>query len=129
MKDLYIRGHDADHKRNRRSYSTIKPGLLKYRYNNASFLQESPRRMTSDDINFKRLRWRSRRGMLELDLLLLPFLEEVYKDLSNQEQQAYAKLLDQDDPDLLQWFSRKSLPADADLRRLVIMILERVQAK
>ncbi|MDK1023647.1 MAG: succinate dehydrogenase assembly factor 2 [Gammaproteobacteria bacterium] len=85
--------------------------------------------MTSDDINFKRLRWRSRRGMLELDLLLLPFLEEVYKDLSNQEQQAYAKLLDQDDPDLLQWFSRKSLPADADLRRLVIMILERVQAK
>lgn len=85
--------------------------------------------MRSEDSNFKKLRWRSRRGMLELDLLLLPFVEEVYQDLSKAEQQAYAKLLEQDDPDLLRWFSRQSLPVDDDLRRLVTMILERVQAK
>lgn len=85
--------------------------------------------MRSEDSNFKKLRWRSRRGMLELDLLLLPFVEEVYQDLPKAEQQAYAKLLEHDDPDLLRWFSRQSLPVDDDLRRLVTMILERVQAK
>jgi len=83
--------------------------------------------MTSDDVKYKRLKWRSRRGMLELDLLLLPFLEEVYKDLSDSDQGAYEKLLEQDDPDLLEWFSQKSVPEEEDLKRLVHMILARVQ--
>jgi antitoxin CptB len=83
--------------------------------------------MTSDDVKYKRLKWRSRRGMLELDLLLLPFLEEVYRDLSDTDQSAYEKLLEQDDPDLLEWFSQKSVPEEEDLNRLVRMILGRVQ--
>lgn len=83
--------------------------------------------MTTDDIVYKRLKWRSRRGMLELDLLLLPFLEEVYRDLPIEEQQAYVKLLEQDDPDLLEWFSQKSAPEEEDLKRLVAKILARVQ--
>ena len=85
--------------------------------------------MTSDDIEYKRLKWRSRRGMLELDLLLLPFLEEVYRDLPVADQQAYIKLLEQDDPDLLEWFSQKSVPEDDNLAKLVKMILGRVQPK
>ena len=85
--------------------------------------------MTADDITFKRLRWRSRRGMLALDLLLMPFVEEAYKDLTDADQQAYAKLLEQDDPDLLEWFSHQSTPDDHDLRRLVTMILDRTQAR
>ena len=84
--------------------------------------------MTMDDINFKRLKWRSRRGMLELDLLLMPFFDEVYKDLSEQDQLAYARLLEQDDPDLLDWLSRQSSPEDDDLKRLITMILARIQS-
>ncbi|MCB1694133.1 MAG: succinate dehydrogenase assembly factor 2, partial [Pseudomonadales bacterium] len=37
--------------------------------------------MSSAEPNKKQLRWRSRRGMLELDLLLLPFCDEVYEHL------------------------------------------------
>ena len=79
------------------------------------------------ELEFNRLRWRSRRGMLELDLLLLPFFDEVFAELKSDEQQAFIKLLEQDDPDLWDWFSRKSESGDPELAALVERILDRVQ--
>ena len=79
------------------------------------------------ELEFNRLRWRSRRGMLELDLLLLPFFDEVFAELESDEQQAFIKLLEQDDPDLWDWFSRKSESDDPELAALVQRILNRVQ--
>lgn len=73
------------------------------------------------------IRWRSRRGMLELDLLLLPFFEEVFESLVPERQRTFVRLLEEDDPDLLFWFSQKGVPEDAGLRDLVEMILKRVQ--
>ncbi len=78
-------------------------------------------------IEKKRLWWHSRRGMLELDVLLLPFLEEVYSDLSDEDQAKYRKLLDCEDPDLFSWFMQHKRPEDADLAYMVNMILNRVQ--
>ncbi len=80
-----------------------------------------------EEPKLNRLRWRSRRGMLELDLLLLPFFDEVYRDLPVYQQQAFEKLLEQDDPDLLEWFSQKASPSDPELAELVGIILARVQ--
>ena len=80
-----------------------------------------------EELKRNRLRWRSRRGMLELDLLLLPFFDEVYRDLPEHQQRAFEDLLEQDDPDLLQWFSRKAIPSDASMAELVEIILARVQ--
>jgi antitoxin CptB len=74
-----------------------------------------------------RLRWRSRRGMLELDLLLLPFFDEVFRDLEPGQQQTFVELLEEDDPDLLMWFSRKGVPENKDMADLVEFILKRVQ--
>ena len=79
------------------------------------------------DPELNKLRWRSRRGMLELDLLLLPFFEEEFKNLSDQMQLTFVKLLEQEDPDLLMWFSKKSKPEDPMLAELVWVILDRVQ--
>ena len=79
------------------------------------------------EMEVNRLRWRSRRGMLELDLLLLPFYDEVFHELDEETQLTFVHLLEQDDPDLLQWFSRKSVPEDARLAQLVETILVRVQ--
>ena len=50
------------------------------------------------DIN--RLSWASRRGMLELDLMLLPFLEKVYPSLDEEDQRRYWRLLECEDQDL-----------------------------
>ncbi len=79
------------------------------------------------DPELNKLRWRSRRGMLELDLLLVPFFDEEFSGLSDQMQLTFVKLLEQDDPDLLMWFSNKSEPEDAALAELVSVILDRVQ--
>lgn len=85
--------------------------------------------MTEQDLatEKKRLWWHSRRGMLELDVLLLPFLEEVYDDLSEEDQARYRNLLDVEDPELFKWFMQKEKPSDPDHRAIVEKILARVQ--
>lgn len=69
-----------------------------------------------------RLFWASRRGMLELDLVLQPFLEKIYPRLDKQDQRRYQQLLDCEDQELFNWFLRKSDPDDPDLLRIVEII-------
>ena len=83
--------------------------------------------MLNQEEQLNRLRWRSRRGMLELDLLLLPFFDEVYRDLEESEQLIFQRLLEQDDPDLWVWFSRAGKSEDPELQTMVETILARVQ--
>lgn len=80
-----------------------------------------------DNSEFNRLWWHSRRGMLELDNLLIPFIEEVYRDLSADDQARYKKLLSCEDNDMFEWFMQRSRPQDPDLQRIVDMIINRVQ--
>lgn len=69
-----------------------------------------------------RLFWSSRRGMLELDLILLPFLEEAYPQLEQRDKESYWKLLDCEDQDMFAWFLRRQQPEDADLQRIVDLV-------
>ena len=85
--------------------------------------------MMVDDIELNRLFWHSRRGMLELDVLLVPFVREVYAHLDAEDQARYRKLLACEDQDMFGWFMQRGEPEDADLRRMVRMILDRVQPK
>ncbi|GGH96708.1 FAD assembly factor SdhE [Pseudomonas fluvialis] len=82
-----------------------------------------------DDIELNRLFWHSRRGMLELDVLLVPFVREVYAHLDAEDQARYRKLLACEDQDMFGWFMQREEPEDPDLRRMVKMILDRVQPK
>jgi len=50
-----------------------------------------------------KVRWRSRRGMLELDTLLELFCENAYFKLSPQEKASFNKLLEAEDQDLMGW--------------------------
>lgn len=74
-----------------------------------------------------RLFWQSRRGMLELDVLLVPFTQEIYAQLDEESQRRYRKLLNCEDQDMFGWFMERSEPEDEDLRLIVRMILDRVQ--
>ena len=71
-----------------------------------------------------RLCWRSRRGLLELDLLLVPFIEAMYESLTTDQRQAYASLLKREDTELLDWFGRKKVAEDEITRQLVTLILD-----
>ena len=69
-----------------------------------------------------RLRWRSRRGMAELELRLLPFLERRYRHLSAKDRQSYARLLEADDWEIQDWLQGRSEPAEPSLARIVSLI-------
>ncbi|MGI9277359.1 MAG: succinate dehydrogenase assembly factor 2 [Endozoicomonas sp.] len=83
--------------------------------------------MSAED--FKRLQWHSRRGMLELDVLLEPFTNNVFKTLSEQDQQSYEKLLACEDPDLFGWFMSDQRPADPDLAAMVDRVLNHTRQR
>ena len=64
-----------------------------------------------DGQELRRVRWRSRRGMLELDLFLVPFAENCYADLTPTDRAAYRDLLDREDWEILDWLRQDSAPA------------------
>lgn len=66
-----------------------------------------------------RLRWQCRRGMLELDLLLLPFFDKYYLGLSGVHQALFEQLLTYQDPELYQMLI-KHQPVDPDLYQMPI---------
>lgn len=75
----------------------------------------------NEEIN--RMRWASRRGMLELDLLLEPFVTARYRDLDETDRQRYQELMRCEDQDLFGWFLRKEQPEDPELAAIVRSIL------
>ncbi len=66
-----------------------------------------------------KLRWRCRRGMKELDLLTLGYLERYYSTAPVEEQQAFAELLELQDPLLMSYMVGRETPADATMARVV----------
>ena len=66
-----------------------------------------------------KLRWRCRRGMKELDLLTLGYLDQYYPSASATEQQAFAALLELQDPVLMRYMVGKETPEDAAMAQVV----------
>ena len=66
-----------------------------------------------------RLRWRSRRGMRELDALLSAFVERVLATLDEDEMREYDQLLQLPDPVLHDYLVGRDEPDDPAQRRLV----------
>jgi len=66
-----------------------------------------------------RLKWKCRRGMKELDLLLERYLAEHYSSAEATEQGAFRELLDMQDPELFAFVTGRERPATEELRRVV----------
>lgn len=80
-------------------------------------------------MDYNRLLWASRRGMLELDLILQPFVENAYSELDGDDQKLYEQLLEEQDQDLFAWLMGKQDPEAPDLLRVVKLIREYTQKK
>ncbi len=74
-----------------------------------------------------RLLWACRRGMLELDVLFRPFVEQAYDALDKKDKGIFERLLDCDDPELFGWFMGHEQCKDAELAYMVDVILKRVK--
>lgn len=69
-----------------------------------------------------RIYWRSRRGLLELELLLIPFARDCFAGLRDDEQDSYVRLLEHDDLDIYDWIQDRCEPEDQSLRAIVARI-------
>lgn len=68
--------------------------------------------------------WRSRRGLLELDMFLMPFARHSYPTLPAADRLLYQQLLDLEDTELLSWLSGRSQPSPPELAALIAQIID-----
>jgi antitoxin CptB len=73
--------------------------------------------------DYKRICWASRRGMLELDLILVPFVENCFRQLSALDQQRYINLMEGEDTDMFSWLLGREKPADAEIAAIIEQII------
>jgi len=79
---------------------------------------------TEDNPEIKRLRWRCRRGMRELDQLMLRYLDQRWPTADDSERALFLQILDSEDDKLWRWFMGRERPENADLDALVTFIAD-----
>ena len=72
-----------------------------------------------DEIELRRLRWRCRRGMRELDQLLERWLDRAWRQSPTREREVFLRLLDTEDDRLWRWFLGHEAPSDVEIATLV----------
>ncbi|WP_072281270.1 FAD assembly factor SdhE [Rappaport israeli] len=65
------------------------------------------------------LKWRCRRGMKELDLLLLKYLQQDYLQAPSSIQQAFARLLDYQDPVIVDLLFNRYVDEDEAVQSII----------
>lgn len=71
------------------------------------------------------LRWLCRRGMKELDVLLEAYLANVYAGTAMEEQAAFQRLLQMEDPDLYALMLGQVVVQDKEVQGVVDRIRQR----
>ena len=69
-----------------------------------------------------RLLWRCRRGIKEMDIILQEFINVSYDHLNDEDKNAFSKLLDEQDLDILNWIIGKDKPANDRLANIINII-------
>ena len=69
-----------------------------------------------------RLLWRCRRGIKEMDIILQEFINVSYDQLNDEDKNAFSKLLDEQDLDILNWIMGKDKPANDRLSNIINII-------
>jgi antitoxin CptB len=70
------------------------------------------------------LRWRCRRGMRELDVLLMRYLDRDYPQAGASQRAAFASLLSAQDPEIVDWLTGRQPVEDPDLRHVLDRLLD-----
>ena len=86
------------------------------------YVDESGRKFNLD--SKAKLKWACRRGMLELDVLFRPFVDEAYDDLSDADKLIFQRLLEGEDPTLFAWFMGHETAQDENHAYIVDKILK-----
>lgn len=76
-----------------------------------------------DENRFDKIRWNSRRGMKELDLMLEPFVESYLPTASEEIVNDYEYLLECSDLELVRFVLRRQIPSDERILKIVNIII------
>ena len=79
--------------------------------------------MIGDDVEQRRLRWRCRRGMRELDQLMLRYLDHCWPGANSDERAAFEALLNTEDDQLWRWCMGREVCAHPPLAAVLARIL------
>ncbi|MBK7492885.1 MULTISPECIES: FAD assembly factor SdhE [Nitrosomonas] len=71
---------------------------------------------------FERARWRCRRGLLELDIILQRFMDQHYAQLDQQGLEQFERLLSLPDNDLWDLIAAKQINRDSDLQAVLELL-------
>jgi antitoxin CptB len=77
---------------------------------------------SAPELNLGRLRWQSRRALLELDLVLERFWQSHGERMSNEQAQQLARLLEMEDHDLWDVFCGRRELGDARLEAMIVLL-------
>lgn len=80
-------------------------------------------------IDRARLKWRARRGLLELDVVLADFIDQRYATLSARQRDALDRLLVYADAELWSWLNAQAQLPDAELTELVAAIRQHARRR
>lgn len=69
--------------------------------------------------DFERARWRCRRGLLELDIVLLRFMNKYYMQLDAQGTEQFEHLLALADTDLWDLITKEQIPGNDKLKQVL----------
>ena len=75
--------------------------------------------MCSGEQRLKKLRWKSRRGMKELDVLFEAFFASQSEQIRSGGWPHLESFLEQEDDVLFDWISSRNLPADSATLELI----------
>lgn len=75
--------------------------------------------MSDDEAELRKLRWRCRRGMRELDQLLERWLDREWRQSPTSQRDVFLRLLDTEDDTLWRWFLGHESPGDVEIAALV----------
>ncbi|QIM64245.1 succinate dehydrogenase assembly factor 2 [Frederiksenia canicola] len=73
-------------------------------------------------MNRFKIEWECRRGMRELDKLIMPFYQQHFDELSERQQQIFVEMLSYSDPELFRWFMNQLPTPTAELQAMVELI-------
>lgn len=73
-------------------------------------------------MNRFKIEWECRRGMRELDKMIMPFYQQYFDQLSTEEQHTFVEMLGYTDPELFRWFMNQATPPTVALQEMVKLI-------
>ncbi|MBE2894434.1 FAD assembly factor SdhE [Spirabiliibacterium falconis] len=79
--------------------------------------------------NKLKLAWECRRGMLELDYMIMPFYQERFDTLTEAQKASFVELLTFTDPELFRWLMNQARAPRENLHEIVLLIQQHLASK